>query len=85
MRGFFNAHKPTTPTGNVGNYERGITMSETMIKSIVRTARGHLRAGLLVFENFGKLFLIDRCQNTNTYAILTMIGGNRICIAHFNA
>lgn len=60
-------------------------MSEFMLRSIICTAKGHLKAGILVFENFGKLFLIDQCQNTNTYAILTMIGGNRTCIAHFNA
>lgn len=60
-------------------------MSESMLRSIICTAIGHFRAGILVFEDFGRLFLIDRCQNTSTYAILTMIGGNRTCIAHFNA
>ena len=60
-------------------------MSESIIRSIIRTARGHLRAGILVFEDFGKLFLIDRLLNTDEYAIMTMIGGNRMCIAHFSA
>lgn len=60
-------------------------MSESMIKSIIRTARGHLYAGLLLFEDFGKMFLIDQCGDTNTYAIMTMIGKNRTCIAHFDA
>lgn len=60
-------------------------MSESMLRSIICTAQGHLKAGILVFENFGRMFLIDRCGDTCTYAIMTMIGKNRVCIAHFNA
>lgn len=57
-------------------------MSENIIKSIIRTAFGHLKAGIFTFENFGITFTIEKLEKTqHTYAIMAETD-NPFCVAH---
>lgn len=57
-------------------------MSENIIRSIVRVALGHLKAGKFTFEDFGIVFSIEKLERTpNTYAIMAETP-NPFCVAH---
>ena len=57
-------------------------MSENIIRSIIRVALGHLKAGIFTFENFGISFSIEKLERTpNTYAIMAETS-SPFCVAH---
>ena len=62
-------------------------MSETIIKSIINTAIGHLRAGKLTFQHFGLDFTLSRMQGTiREFAVMTVDrSGNPLCVGHIVA
>ena len=63
--------------------KRGITMSENIVRSIIRTATGHLRAGVLHFNAYGLDFTLEKLQRTaGTYAIMTNVGNSPLCVGH---
>ena len=58
-------------------------MSESIVKSIIRTAIGHLHAGKLDFYAFNLHFTLEKLQRTaGTYAIMTEYAGNPLCVGH---
>lgn len=58
-------------------------MSESIIRSIVRVARGHLRAGVLRFNAYGLNFTLEKLQRTaGTYAIMADLNGSPFCVGH---
>ena len=58
-------------------------MSESIIRSIIRTATGHLRAGKLEFWSFNLHFTLEKLQRTaGTYAIMTDLNGSPFCVGH---
>lgn len=57
-------------------------MSETIIRSIIRTALGHLNAGILHFNAYGLNFSIEKLQKTaHTYAIMAETP-NPFCVGY---
>lgn len=60
-------------------------MSENIIRSIIRTALGHLRAGKLDFYAFNLHFTLEKLERTqHTYAIMAETQ-NPFCVAHITA
>ena len=60
-------------------------MSESIIRSIIRTATGHLRAGKLEFYSFNLLFKLEKLERTpNTYAIMAETS-SPFCVGYVNA
>lgn len=58
-------------------------MSESIIRSILRTALGHLRAGKLDFYAFNLHFTLEKLERTSgTYAIMTTANGSPFCVGH---
>lgn len=57
-------------------------MSESIIRSIIRTATGHLRAGKLEFWSFNLLFKLEKLERTSgTYAIMAETS-NPFCVGY---
>lgn len=60
-------------------------MSESIIRSIVRIALGHLNAGVMCFNAYGLDFSIEKLQkSTHAYAIMAETQ-NPFCVAHITA
>ena len=60
-------------------------MSESIIRSIVRVALGHIKAGKFTFENFGITFTIEKLEKTqHTYAVMAETP-EPFCVAHITA
>lgn len=60
-------------------------MSESIICSIIRTAIGHLNAGVLHFNAYGLNFSIEKLQKSaHTYAVMANTQ-NPFCVAHITA
>ena len=58
-------------------------MSESIIRSIIRTAIGHLRAGKLEFYAYNLHFTLEKLERTaGTYAIMTNLGNSPLCVGH---
>ena len=60
-------------------------MSESIIRSIIRTATGHLRAGKLEFFAFNLRFTLEKLERTHgTYAIMAETT-SPFCVGYVNA
>ena len=60
-------------------------MSENIIKSIVRVAIGHIKAGKFTFNAYGLNFSIEKLQkSSHIYAIMAETS-SPFCVAHITA